>query len=104
VKLIAKKFGVDWRVLARVNQVSGNKRMSSKSIMIIPKHEDAATRFPTSSGGLIDYTTIETHHIEKGETLSEIASQYGVTVKEIMEFNELRSSRIRAGDIIDIPK
>ncbi len=104
VKLIAKKFGVDWRVLARVNQVSGNKRMSSKSIMIIPKHEDAATRFPTSSGGLIDYTTIETHHIEKGETLSEIASQYGVTVKEIMEFNELRSGRIRAGDIIDIPK
>jgi LysM repeat protein len=53
---------------------------------------------------LIDYTTIETHHIEKGETLGEIASQYGVTVKEIMEFNELRSDRIRAGDIIDIPK
>lgn len=104
LKRIAKKFNVDARMLARVNQVSINKRFSSKNIIIIPNHDDAATKFPTSSGGIIDYTTIETHRINKGETLSGIASQYEVTVKDIMEFNELRSTRIRAGDILDIPK
>jgi membrane-bound lytic murein transglycosylase D len=104
LKLIAKKFKVDARFLARVNQVSINKRFSSKHIMIIPNQDNDATKFPTASGGMIDYKTIETHRIEKGETLSEIAGLYGVTVKDIMEFNELRSTRIRAGDILDIPK
>ncbi len=72
--------------------------------MIIPNQDNDATKFPTASGGMIDYKTIETHRIEKGETLSEIAGLYVVTVKDIMEFNELRSTRIRAGDILDIPK
>lgn len=104
LKLIAKKFKVDARFLARVNQVSINKRFSSKHILIIPNHDNDATKFPTATGGMIDYSTIETHRIQKGETLSEIAGLYGVTVKEIIEFNELRSTRIRAGDILDIPK
>ncbi|MDB9717244.1 LysM peptidoglycan-binding domain-containing protein, partial [Methylophilaceae bacterium] len=39
-----------------------------------------------------------------GETLSHISSRYKVGVKAIMEFNELPSSKIIIGDILDIPK
>jgi len=43
------------------------------------------------------------HRIRRGETLSGIASAYGVAVREIMEENGLRGTRIRAGDELLIP-
>ena len=45
-----------------------------------------------------------THKIKDGESLETIAAKYGTTVSEIKKANDLKSSRIYAGDEIDIPK
>ncbi|MDC0877765.1 transglycosylase SLT domain-containing protein [Methylophilaceae bacterium] len=103
LKHVAKKFNIDWRVLAKVNQLRSQKRFGKRNILLIPNTNAIGTSFP-SSGGIIDYRTIITHRVKSGETLSHISSRYKVGVKAIMEFNELPSSKIIIGDILDIPK
>ena len=40
---------------------------------------------------------VTTHRVRRGETLSGIASSYGTTVRQLMNTNGLRSTRIRSG-------
>lgn len=43
------------------------------------------------------------HHVQKGETLSEIAKVYKADMDEIVSFNEIEEEKIFAGDILIIP-
>jgi len=43
------------------------------------------------------------HVISSGETLSEIAQVYGTTLRQLRSLNSLKSSRIRAGQVLQIP-
>lgn len=43
------------------------------------------------------------HKVTRGDTLSEIAEQYGVTIKAIMRANGLRDRTVRLGQILKIP-
>ena len=44
------------------------------------------------------------HKVERGDTLSQIASTYGVTVTQIKKTNNLSNSILRAGQTIEIPR
>ena len=44
------------------------------------------------------------HKIAQGETLGTIARKYRVTVKQIMKWNNMRSTNIRAGRYLKIYK
>lgn len=45
-----------------------------------------------------------THRVESGETLSEIARRYGVSLAELLDYNGLTmKSIIRAGDLLKLP-
>lgn len=45
------------------------------------------------------------HRIRKGETLSKIANQYGVSIQSIVQLNNLRSARtiLRIGQMLEVP-
>ena len=45
----------------------------------------------------IFFVTGKYHKIRSGETLGSIARKYRVTVKQIMKWNNMRNTRIRAG-------
>ena len=64
---------------------------------------------PASSGGNSGSVTYSgeayEHTVKSGETLSEIAQAYGVTVKEIQSANKnLDPSKIRVGQVVRVPK
>ena len=44
------------------------------------------------------------HTISRGETLSGIAYQYGVSMKSIKTVNALASNQVRIGQILKIPR
>lgn len=46
----------------------------------------------------------KTHTISRGETLSEIALQYGVSMRAIKSANKLASSRVKIGQVLEIPR
>lgn len=47
-------------------------------------------------------TTMLTHQVKRGETLVSIARYYGLAVKNLMQFNGLKSQRLRIGQQIKI--
>lgn len=51
----------------------------------------------TSKSGEICYKSIQ---IEAGDTLSSIASEYGMSVEEIRNINNMENNRIYAGDML----
>ena len=42
----------------------------------------------------------ERHKVQRGETLASIAGQYGVTIADIREWNDLKSNNIMAGQVL----
>ncbi len=49
------------------------------------------------------HATSRRHVIAKGETLSEIASMYGVSTRRLQTTNSLNTTRIRPGQVLEIP-
>ncbi len=101
---VAKKFGIDRKILIQVNRLERRKRFRRNSVILIPNKDAITTYFPTNINELYNYSSIIAHKIKAGETLSHISDRYNISVKDIKEFNELRSDRIIIGDILDIPK
>ena len=52
--------------------------------------------------GHTDQTRTIIHKVERGETLSSIASKYGMTPGELMSLNNMSSERVRRGDNLKV--
>lgn len=86
---IAARYGVTVDALARVNDISDVDAIQVGILLVIPGSQDQ---------------TGEIHIVRRGETLSEIASLYGVTVEDIVLANDLPSrSYIFVGQGLLIP-
>jgi LysM repeat protein len=66
-----------------------------------------ATPEPTTAGvdrPVADSANIKTHVVAKGETLTQISKQYGVSVEEIEQLNKIGDAKkLQAGQTIKIP-
>lgn len=90
---IAKKYGVTVDDLKMTNRISGNAIRQGQRLRI-PKAGDAGG--PTRSDTVI-------HTVRSGETLTSIASRYGVSVVKLRRQNRLSSSALQVGDRLEIP-
>jgi N-acetylmuramoyl-L-alanine amidase len=45
-----------------------------------------------------------THKITRGDTLSEIAVQYGISMKRLRSANSIAGNKIRIGQVLSIPQ
>lgn len=55
-----------------------------------------------ASDGTVTRTIVKTHKVKRGETMSKIASRYGVTVADIKKWNKLKSNKLRRGQKLKI--
>jgi LysM repeat protein len=64
----------------------------------------AATVAGVENPAPADNANTKTHTVAKGETLSQISKQYGVSVEEIQELNKIGDAKkLQAGQTIKIP-
>ena len=99
---IAKKFGVTVEALLEINAISDPARLQIDQELVIPQPQVAATVTSTSVS-----TTIApvVHVVQEGDTLSEIAKQYGVTVEALQEANAISDpKRLQIGQELIIPQ
>lgn len=91
---IAERFNVKWTDIAAANNIAAPYTIYRGQKLIIPGVTATATpAVPT-----------RTHKVQAGETLYSIAVQYGVTVRSIMEANNLTNpDLIRTGQELVIP-
>jgi membrane-bound lytic murein transglycosylase D len=87
---IAANYGVTVKAITTMNSVRNANSIAVGTYLVIPVR--------ASSGTPRDLT----HSVERGESLSIIASRYGVTVSDIKEWNELKSDVIHRGDMLKV--
>lgn len=87
LSVIAQRFGVSYSELKSLNNLSSD---------II--HIGQVLNLP---GGM--QSTSSEHTIRSGETLSEIAQMYSVSLNSLREANDLRGDRIMIGQVLKIP-
>lgn len=67
-----------------------------KGITAISKKRSKGERSGTSTIGWVN------HKVKKGETLEKIAEQYDVAIADLKSWNRLKTSRINAGEVIEV--
>ncbi len=96
---IAKREGISIKKLRRANPRIGKYLKIGQRICIPVKKKKKVKKKP---GGKY-YTTYIYHKVRRGDTLSEIAQKYRVSVKSIKRANRLKSNRIYVGQVLKIP-
>ena len=98
---IAKMNGVSLSSLMIANNMSGGTIIKLGQILTIPPAEsNISTLKDGVEGGA---SSLNTHTVMRGENLSRIAAQYRVTVREIMEWNNIiDASKIQIGQVVRV--
>lgn len=115
---IASKFGIKVSQLRDVNGLSAAKKLRRSQAMLVPANhpeektsDDAKTIYTAdmsdNSISEPDESSSPTgrvisHKVKKGETLLGLANRYGSSTKALMRVNQLKSSRLKIGQILKI--
>jgi membrane-bound lytic murein transglycosylase D len=101
LSVIAKKYGITVSVLSQANQISSKKALSTGQDLIIPMSGTAppAPQAAANRSSKPAATTApgSTYTVRSGDTLSVIATKFGVSVNDLKKWNGLSSSRIDVG-------
>lgn len=115
---IAQKFQVSHHDILKINGISA-KRLQPGSRILIPlqakrkSHESAASKnAPTShTAEALEQTGNEQtigkesfHVVRKGDTISSLARKYGIAPRELMEINEMSSTKLKIGQKIALKR
>ena len=76
----------------------------TQSQPIIPKVIEVKTDLDTNETVAINPADFVFHKVRKGETLTRISQKYKVTNSQIMEWNNLRSTKVPVGRVLKIAK
>lgn len=111
---IATKFNVTTKQIMEWNDLTNSQIRVGQTLRLIPG-EDAATpepestpetaAEPTPAPAASDEAGVsqKKHSVQVGETLSEIAAEYGVTVSELSSWNDLDAdTKLQAGRVLTI--
>ena len=94
---IAARFGVTTKQITDLNGIKNPNLIMPGQKLKIPGTKSAATGSPSSG-------TTKTYTVKAGDTLVEIATQYGVTVQAIQQANNLANAdQIYTGQVLKIP-
>ncbi len=88
---IAEKFHVSVVNLRGWNDISGNKIIAGKTLVLYPGNTSPTKKLITSKTGE------KYHTIRRGETISQIAEKYNVAISDIKKWNDFGDTKIIAG-------
>ncbi|MDQ8186235.1 LysM peptidoglycan-binding domain-containing protein [Pelagicoccus sp. SDUM812002] len=93
---IAKEHGVTLRSITALNAIGNANRISVGQVIKIPLPSEGNTA-PVAS-------TIIEYKVRSGDSLSDIAKKYGVSLDTLTSLNSIRrANRIKIGQVIKIP-
>jgi membrane-bound lytic murein transglycosylase D len=97
---IARGFSISIDSLCSANGLSRNDIIRPGQRLKIPDGSRDTAYQPSIASGT---GSVSSHTVRRGDTLSDIANRYGVTVNAIKAANGLSSSRIYPGKVLRIP-
>lgn len=108
---ISRKFGVTINEIKNKNKITSSRIKPGTEIVVPTKDKKQDTTLHASSvkrnslkPNTVDKASVntaedETHYytVKKGDTLSAIARRYSISISEIREINDLRSTKLKPG-------
>lgn len=116
---VARKYGVDIEDIKKWNRLRSNrlKRGQTLKIELVtsstpePNIKEAAEQEPVTSTPIEESSTkpntpvtpdVIQHKVARGETLSSISRKYGVTIDDLIKWNNLSGTQLRQGQSLKI--
>lgn len=101
---IAKKYGVSVEQLREANNLPEQKKLNTPQDLIVPNShaKGVTTQIEDTSNnpsGADSSKPVE-HIVKSKETLQTIANRYGVSIKHLREKNKLKTSILKAGQVL----
>ncbi len=96
---ISKKFGVSIAALKEANQLQSDA-LKIRQILLIPKSQ----KTKVAKSKKITTAVTASYVVKDGDSLYVIARKTGVSISELKEMNDLRSSRLRIGQRLVLAK
>ncbi|EDY82050.1 LysM domain protein [Verrucomicrobiia bacterium DG1235] len=98
---IAKKYGASLSELKALNAIRNSNKISIGQVIRIPVSAGSPTASQPSAPAPTQYID---YKIRRGDSLSDIAKTYGVSLSSLKTLNAIRNSnKIRIGQVIRIP-
>jgi len=102
---IARKFNVSVEEIKKANNIKDERKIRDGMKLEIPTSKtNSKTESKKTSKRESERNRELTYVVQKGDTLETIAKKYGLTVKELMDYNDMKDEKIFAGDELKIPK
>lgn len=107
---VASNFGITGAELKRVNGISASKRVAGGGTILVPTDNGDAHELPEQIhpeayvAAPAPPTTAVRHTVRRGQSLSNVARRYRVSVNQLVAWNNLRGRRIVAGQVLSIHK
>ncbi len=92
---ISAKYNVTIRAIKRANNLKSNALIKGRKLTIPGVSQKLASQNSNAQP--------RKHTVRRGDTLSEIAQKYRVTVAKIKSANKMRSNTVRLGQVLLIP-
>ena len=102
---IAQRYGVSVRELMAVNKVRSPRHLPVGMNLMIPGTGAVSAPAPaeTPAAGPRETYAATTYRVKKGDTLSEIATRFGVKMSDIQAWNSMgRKTRIQVGSTLKV--
>ncbi len=94
---IAQRYHTTVSNIARANNIYRQNFIKAGRLLKIPLTRNWATATATATGEKVQHT------VKRGESLWIIARRYGTTVNHIQSLNNLSSTTLSVGQVLDIP-
>lgn len=95
---IAKKYGVTLRSITALNAIGNANRIRIGQVIKIPIDDDSKAPAPAVEPTIVKYK------VRSGDSLSDIAKKYKVSLKTLTSLNNIpRANQIKIGQVIKIP-
>ncbi|HUR36877.1 MAG TPA: LysM peptidoglycan-binding domain-containing protein [Terriglobales bacterium] len=98
VLTVADDFGVPAEQVRRWNRLKGNNLRKGRTLLIYKPVGPGEVRQPVAASGK------KTHTVRTGDTLTSIASRYGVTVAQLQKNNSKFGNKIKPGDVLVVKR
>lgn len=98
IQKIAKKYNVSEEEILKANNIQDPKKLREGQKIKIPITSSKESSTPKKSSNIKE----EIYEVKYGDTLEKIAKKYGISVKDLMEYNDMRDEKIFAGDQLKI--